>query len=100
MKAFINIQKRVGTSVCKRNGALLDAVRSNVLDWEVATEKTLEHLGLKRQLKRLLGLAVTELNDNPHDSFAELEARGVFGFLAVYERKGCWRVECDNLGIE
>ncbi len=97
MKAFINIPKRSGSSICTRNGALLVAVRSNCLDWTAETDRPLESIRAKQQLRDRLNLSVAELNDNPHASFIDHESRGVFGGFVVLERRGFWRVETDCL---
>ena len=95
---FINVQKRHGSSVCTRNGAILEAIRTNCLDWEVQTDKPLVSIRVKQQLRDRLNLSISELNDNPHASYADHESRGVFGGFTVLERHGFWRVEWEGGG--
>lgn len=95
MKIYLDIRKREGSCNCSRNGALLVAVRSSCLDWKADTTRPLENIRAKQQLRDRLDMAVSDLNDNPHASFADHEARGVFGWLTVDEHRGYWRVSAD-----
>lgn len=95
MKIWFDVKKREGSCNCSRNGALLVAVRSSVLDWKADTTRPLESIQAKQRLRERLDMSVADLNDNPHASFADHESRGVFGGLNVDERRGYWRVSTE-----
>lgn len=101
MKAVINIAKRRGSSVCTRNGALLDAVKASTVmglanAWKLETDgpcSEMDCLAAARLLRQRLAMSIEALRDNPHATFAELQSSGVFGGIDAIERRGFWRVE-------
>lgn len=101
MLAFINIPKRRGSSVCTRNGAIIEAVSAPTVrclgnHWSLAGDgSTIDALQSAKQLKGRLAAIQGELRDRPHASFADLSASGLFSGLAVVETRRHWRVECD-----
>ena len=103
MKAFINIPKRRGSSVCTRNGALLDAVKASTVmglsnAWKLETDgpcSEMDCLAAARLLRERLAESISELRVNPHATMSDLHAAGVFGGIEVIERRGYWRVEWD-----
>lgn len=100
MKAFINIPKRRGSSVCTRNGALLEAISAPVVKsivpcWKLEGEGSeVDYILASRDLRNRLKDTSDELRTKPHHTFAELERSGLFSWLEVCERRGFWRVEC------
>jgi hypothetical protein len=100
MDAFINIPKRQGSSVCTRNGAILEAISAPVVKsivpcWKLEGDGSeVDCMLAARDLRGRLQETRDELRTKPHHSFAELERSGLFSWLEVSERRGFWRVEC------
>jgi hypothetical protein len=103
VKAFINIPKRRGSSLCTRNGAILDAINASTVmglsnAWKLETDgpcSEMDCLAAARLLRERLADSVAELRGSQHASFTDLQAAGVFGGIEVLERRGFWRVEWD-----
>lgn len=102
MKAFINIPKRKGSSICTRNGAILEAIHAPTVkslrnSWSLEGDGSdIDAMLSAKQLRGRLAAITEARRQMPITAtFADLEQSGIFSGLIVLERRGYWRVEVD-----
>lgn len=90
--AWVDVAKREGSSVTKRGGAMLQAVRTSAVDWKTE-DHGFRRIGILQKLNERLRSVHAGLNERQQASFADLEESMLFSGFTVTERRGYWRVE-------